>query len=123
MRRFSFTILASIAILLNFLFMSYLFVWRPANIKIEDDLTCRTAASSRDLANYTINKYGDDLDFNEINEILYSHGYYLRNFSDSGYIYISHGDGSPCWTRKFAIDTGMIRLTLDKNMKMDTLGD
>lgn len=123
MRRISFIVLVAIAVSLNFMIVFLLFVSRPANIKIEEDLTCRTASNSRALANYIVNKYGDDLDFSKINNILYSHGYYLRNVSDGSYIYISHGDGSPCWTRKFAIDTGLITLTLDKNMKMDTLGD
>lgn len=109
-------------ILLWAMISTYMLFSRPQNITLEDDLTCEITRNPELLSSYILKNYGSDRSFSNINYYLYRHGYYLRNFTENKYIYISSGDGNVCWLRRFDVDTGKIVLWTNGNSKVTTIG-
>jgi len=100
----------------------YAFIFaRPQNIILEDDLSCSITSSGEKYASYLLRKYGQDKDFRKVHFQLYRHGFYLRDFKQNKYIYVSNGDGSVCFLRRFTVDSLLLVATLDSEGKLENL--
>jgi len=99
----------------------YLVFSRPYNIELEKDYTCEIARDPGKVATFIRDRYGSDGDLSKITWALYRHGFYLRNFHDETYVFISTHQGSPCLLRALAVDTAKIIVRTDANGKVLTM--
>lgn len=95
---------------------------RPNHIQLEGELSCEVTSSAEAYAKFMETKIKPGHSIGDAVSYLYRHGYYLRNIAGQKFHFISHGDGSVCFFRKFAVDTSMITIVADEDLRVISIG-